>query len=376
VAVSVLTTFTTPYMIHLSEPVYKLIEKILPKNWKNTLNSYSVATQNISEITDWKKVLQSFFINVIIFSVIIITIIVLSTQYLVPLFSGYKWNNIITVTVALALLAPFLWALAFRRTERQAYANVWVRAVHRGPLIALLATRILLAIFYIGFLFDRLFSPLIALVGAIVTSIILALFSKKIKAFYGIIEMRFMTNFNEREIAATSISKMLTPWDTHITTFELNEKSPYIGKTLLESRIREEFGVNIAVIQRGDYVINVPGRETHLYPNDKLSVIGTDEQIEKFRLHLESTAKESRRSETELIVSLHHFTIGRKSIILGKNIRESAIRERTKGLVVGVERDGKRILNPESDLVFQLNDKVWIVGNEKRIKILTEELAG
>lgn len=375
VAVSVITTFTTPYMIRLSDPVYKGIENILPLKWNNALASYSVGAQDITETSDWKKVLRFFFINVVIFSVIIITIILLSTEYLAPLFARYQWNQLITVTVTLGLLAPFLWALAFRRTQRQAYANVWMQASRRGPLVVLVISRILLALFFIGFLFDRLFSPWIAFIGVVVSSIILLLFSKRIKAFYGKIEMRFLANLNERE-AESPTQGIPTTWDTHITTFELSEQSPYVGKTLFEARIREEFGVNIAVITRGDYVINIPGRGNHLYPHDKLSVIGTDEQLDKFRACLESCEQSSPSTTPKLKVSLQHFTIGPNSSLIKRTIRESQIRERTKGLVVGIERNGEHILNPESDVILEVNDQVWIVGNEKRILLLMKEFIG
>jgi CPA2 family monovalent cation:H+ antiporter-2 len=321
-------------------------------------------------------VLRFYFINVTILSVVIITIVLLSTLYLAPLFSDYQWGQMVTAAITLVILSPFLWALAFRRTNRQAYANVWVKTSQRGPLLVLLLSRIVLAVLFIGFLFDRLFSPWIALAGVIVSVFILALLSKKIKTFYGKIEMRFLNNYNARENEIPDTIGMLSPWDTHMATFELNSKSPYIGKTLFESKIREEYGVNIAVIERGDYVINVPGRAEYLYPNDKLSVIGTDEQIEKFKLHLDSTIIESQKDASKQTVSLHHFTIGPNCPLLKQSIRESKLRERSKGLVVGIERNGKRILNPESDLIFELNDKVWIVGNELRIQILLKELAG
>jgi CPA2 family monovalent cation:H+ antiporter-2 len=374
VAVSVLTAFTTPYMIKFSDPVYKRIEKILPQKWNKALSRYNVEAQNITEISDWKKILRFYFVNVVLFSVIIITIILLSTKYIAPYFADYKWGQLITVGISLIILSPFLWALAFRRTHKQAYANIWVKTKQRGPLLVLLASRVLLAILFIGFLFDRLFSPLIALIGVIVSVMILALLSKKIKAFYGKIEMQFLTNYNERETGMPDSIGVLSPWDSHITTFEINPKSPYIGKTLFESKIREEFGVNIAVIDRGDLVINVPNRAEYLYPNDKLSVIGTDEQLEKFKLHLDSTAVDSQKESTKQIVSLHHFTLGPNCPLLNRSIRESKLRERSKGLIVGIERNGKRILNPESDLVFEIGDKVWIVGNELRIQILIKEL--
>jgi CPA2 family monovalent cation:H+ antiporter-2 len=212
--------------------------------------------------------------------------------------------------------------------------------------------------------------------GIAFTCGLLLLFSGRIKAFYGKIENRFLINYNERESSDGS-KKILTPWDTHITTFQLNEQSPYIGRTLMDSRIREEFGVNVVVIERGDYVINVPNRENYLYPYDKLSVIGTDEQLQKFKFYLDSYNNAFKSSESKhKNVSLHHITLGINSSLLNKSIRQSKIRERTQGLVVGVERNGRRILNPESDLMFELNDKVWIVGNEKRIQLLFKEFTG
>jgi len=72
-------------------------------------------------------------------------------------------------------------------------------------------------------------------------------------------------------------------------------------------------------------------------------------------------------------VKLLHFIIQPDSELIGKTIKESNIRELSKGLVVGIERDGQKILNPESDLVFKENDLVWIVGNEKRIHIVAGE---
>ncbi|NEW85070.1 MAG: sodium:proton antiporter [Mariniphaga sp.] len=369
VAVSVLTTFTTPYMIRSSEHVYRGLEAMMPPQWKSALTAYSIGAHHITEISDWNKVLRSYFINMVMFSVIIITLIIGSTRYLEPIFLLYGGHKIITAIITLAVLSPFLWALAFRRTQRQAYASVWLKSSKRGPLILLQFSRVALAVLYIGFLFYHLFSPLIALENMIITCIILAIFRKKIQAFYGKIETTFLANFNERDSATMN----LTPWDTHITKFELNAQSPYIGKSLIESRMREEFGVNIVAIERGDFIINVPNHENHLYPDDKISVIGTDEQLSSFKIFLESTAPQIEDATHN--ISLHHFTISKKSSLVGQSIRESEIRERTQGLVVGIERNGERILNPESDVIFESEDKVWLVANEKRIRQIIKELA-
>ncbi|HRO71649.1 MAG TPA: TrkA C-terminal domain-containing protein, partial [Chitinophagaceae bacterium] len=66
-------------------------------------------------------------------------------------------------------------------------------------------------------------------------------------------------------------------------------------------------------------------------------------------------------------VVLKKIRVTESMYLLGQSIRESGIREKTNGLVVGIERGGQRILNPESTVVFEEGDVVWIVGEKKLI---------
>lgn len=368
VAVSVVTTFTTPYMIRLSGPAFRRLDRLLPAKWSAALTAYSIGAQNVTEASDWKKLIRFYCINVIVFSVIIITLILLTTEYLAPLLDAYKLNKLAAVVVILVLLSPFLWALAFRRTHAEAYAKVWSKPLQRGPLFVLQLSRVLLAVFYIGFLFDRMFSPFIALFGMLITCLILFFLRHKIQDFYARIELRFLTNLNEKEQVGEDPA--IAPWDTHLAAFSVNAFSPVVGKTLLELHLRELFGVNIAAIERDEVVLNVPERSERIYPGDILSVIGTDEQLSAFKHYIDAPEKGRRSAGSTQQISLEHFTIRHGSGLIGKSIRESRIRERTNGLIVGVERRGKRLLNPESDLVFEQSDKLWIVGNAKRIRII------
>lgn len=371
VAVSVITTFTTPFMIRLSEPIYKLLEARLPKNWIEKLNTYSIGAQTVTEASDWKKILQFYLTNTLIFSVVIITIILVSTKYLYQLVPKNDWSDVLTTILTLIILAPFLWALAFRTKNREAIANVWQKPNQRGPLLILLISRLILALFFIGFLFASMYSVTIAFIGVILSSFCLFLFKNRIKAFYIRIELKFLSNLNQREKSTNENSVIQTPWDSHMATFELNAGMPFIGKTLQESQLRETFGINIAVIKRDDVIINVPNREDRLFPNDILSVIGTDEQLKNFRDYMDLSLKNIAQISTSISeVALHHFTLHENSSLVGKSIVESGIREITKGLVVGIERNGERILNPESSQIFEPNDTIWLVGNEKRIQVL------
>ena len=45
VAVSVITTFLTPYMIRLAVPAYNVIDKYMPSRWRRLLDRYSSGAQ-------------------------------------------------------------------------------------------------------------------------------------------------------------------------------------------------------------------------------------------------------------------------------------------------------------------------------------------
>ncbi|MDQ3292058.1 MAG: cation:proton antiporter, partial [Bacteroidota bacterium] len=73
VAVSAITTFTTPFLIRFSEPFYNWLEKLLPESWKRFLTNYSSSTQTISSVSDWQLVLRSFAQPIITNSVVLIS---------------------------------------------------------------------------------------------------------------------------------------------------------------------------------------------------------------------------------------------------------------------------------------------------------------
>ncbi|HEY0900080.1 MAG TPA: cation:proton antiporter, partial [Sphingobacteriaceae bacterium] len=150
VAVSAITTFTTPYLIRLSQPLYLGIERVLPPRWVIKLNKYSTGTAKITTTTDWKILLRAYLTNILIHSVILISIIILSSRFIHPMIisstGGSSRADFITVGLSFILMAPFLWALSVKRIEKTAYPHLWLnRKYQRGPLIAIEVLRIVLA---------------------------------------------------------------------------------------------------------------------------------------------------------------------------------------------------------------------------------------
>ncbi|AXY75265.1 sodium:proton antiporter [Paraflavitalea soli] len=378
VAISAITTFTTPYLIKFSEPVYHWIENRLPMKWKLAINQYGTGAQTIQAESDWKIVLRSYLTVVIINSVIVMALILLSEKFLLPLITGSVSSPtlaaVITGFITLIAIAPFLWALAIRRLHSFAYANLWLdKKYNHGPLVMLEVVRNILLVVLVGFLVDRLFSAMIALLAVLpVIIVVLLIFSRRLQSFYSRIEKRFLSNLNEREGATHGLPD-LSPWDAHIAYFTIQPESPVIGKTLQQLAWREQYGVNVASIERGKRTIYAPTRTEMIYPYDKIAVIGTDIQLEKFRTVAESETVYEEAAVNREDITLNKLIIDEHTDLRGKSIRASGIRETVKGLVVGIERNGERILNPDSTTIFEWDDVVWIVGERKQLQKLVKE---
>ncbi|MHC2991991.1 sodium:proton antiporter [Pontibacter sp. HJ8] len=376
VAVSAITTFTTPYMIKLSEPFHKSIERVLPAKWKRSLNEYSSGAQTISTTSDWKLVLRSYTINLVVYSVIMIAIVLLSIRYLYPLVTEHLisgiWGDITAVAITLSFMAPFLWALAVHHPQKEAQGRIWANKNYRSLIIVLEFIRIGIAILFIGFLLNQVFSVLVAIVVGLFIVCLLVVFSKRIQNFYIRIENRFMSNLNAREISAASkMTHTLVPWEAHLTSFDVSPESAVVGKSLVELQIRETYGVNVAVIERGDRTIMAPTRYERIFPDDKIYIFGTDEQIETVRQLIESKVVPELNGEAgKEEIRLQKLVVSAGSMLLNKTVRASGVREKTKGLIVGIEKKGERILNPDSELVIEEGDILWIVGSPWRIRQL------
>lgn len=378
VAVSGITTFTTPYLIRSGAPLYEWIDKRLPEKWRKSLNRYSSEATTITAASDFQQVIKSFLINVVLFSVLVGALVFLSSNYVKPWVAAntdYAFGGITAAVLTLLLMAPFLWGLVVRNERNESFVKIYAQHQYRGPILLMRGIKLSLALFSIIFLLNRFFSLTIALYAAALMITIFIVFRKKIQALYDKLESRFIENLNDRELQeelkllelqASKRNVALAPWDAHMTTFDVEPEVSIIGKTLEELRWRELIGVNVAMIKRGQLTITTPQKHDRIFPGDKLFIICTDQQEKKMNAVLRPD-KKLVESQKEAQVELDKFTIEHDSAFIHKSIRESGIRTSTNGLVVGIERNGQRILNPESTMVFEEGDVVWIVGEKKLI---------
>ncbi len=373
VGVSVITTFTTPFMIKCSLPLYNFIDNRLPPRWRNRLNRYSSGAQQIPADADWKQVFKTYLFTITLNSVVILAAIFMAVRFLDPWlrtqFDNMMVAHVITVALTLLLLSPFIWALTIKKLQRGAYTSLWLNSqANHGPLVVVEILRNLLAVLYLFLLLNQLFDVMTAFIGAIIVlAVVLFIFSKRLQAFYARIERRFMTNLHHKDLENnTGATSTLSPWDAHLVYFTVRPEAEVLGKSLESLGWREKYGVNIASIDRGSIKIPAPKRDEMVFPYDRLGVIGTDQQLQAFRAVVEPSVIKVTTPEEEDI-KLMKMRVDEHNLLKGQTIRGSGIREKTNGLVVGIERNGQRILNPDSYTIFEWDDIVWVVGDRRRI---------
>lgn len=390
VGASAITTFTTPYLIKFSEPLYTFLERFLPARWIERLNTYSTGTQSIQAESHWKIVLRSY--RNIIFSngIFVLVLIGLSLNFLVPYLvrniDDYTTARVVALVVSLSAGLPFLWALMAKKPENNAYKQLWLeQRYYRGPLVLLEASRVLLGVLLIGFWTFEIISTQMAILVVIpIITVVLVLFARRMKDFYKRLEMRFLSNLNARETesANTLSARMLrknvdfqtrlAPWDAHIVEMEAAPNAMYIGKSLQYLQWREKYGINVVYIKRGENVIHVPGRNQFILPFDRVGIVATDSQLAAFKPVFDEVQR-SERSDKPLDINeivFDQLIVNENTKLKGLSLRDSGLRERTNGIVIGIERNDERILNPDSTTVFEWGDVVWIVGERSKIESL------
>ena len=388
VAVSVITTFFTPYMIRLSEPACEAAERLLPESWKRFLERYGSGSNTVRQKSTWNKLLKSMARIVGIYTAVTVVLIFIWLQFVAPLIieqlPGLK-GQCVALALLLLLISPLLWAVMMKKRRSEEFLQLWNDSKYnRGPLVSLVVLRIVLCIGLMMFPVARLLNAALG-VGIAMAATVLALmfFSKRLQRQSALMEQRFFDNLTareterERKAAVNSlVAGRLLERDLHLADFEVKQYSPSVGRTLKELDFRQQCNVHVVAIVRGDHRINIPGGGERIYPFDHLTVVGTDDDLNNFRRYVEDRYRRSMadRPEEPREMSIEQFVVGEGSGLIGRTILTSGIRDRFGCLIIGIERGGTSLQNPSPETAFEPGDIVWIVGErEKAVRLSDAE---
>jgi len=386
VAVSVITTFLTPYMIRFATPVYAHLEKHLPNKLIQLLNHLSMSHPETQEKSLWKSLLTQMAMNTIVYTIltsatiaVMFTFVLPFTRRLLPGWELHWYANAITGLLTVIIIAPFLRAMVMKKNHSEEWKALWAESNrNRLPLLFTILVRGLIAvsfIFYICNYLSRFTNALMICIGIVV--VVMIVLSRRIKHRSITLERLFILNLRSRDIEAQVHGKKrplyegkLLDRDIHIAEFEVPYNSAWMGSTLKQLNLGQKYGVHISSILRGGRRLNIPDGDSVIFPCDTLQVIGSDEQFSTFREAIEHDVIGEDTELEKREMKLRQLIIGSDSPFVGKTLIESHIRDHYNCMVIGLE-EGKESLSPfNPNRKFMEGDIIWVVGEQDDLDLL------
>lgn len=382
VAVSVITTFLTPYMMKAAIPCYEFMERRLPRKWIRRLDHMGAIHHTTqTENNHWRALLKAMAWNVAIYSILSVAVVAIMLSLFLPfmrrLLPGWElhwWANGITGILTVAMISPFLRSMIMKKNHSEEFKALWTESrLNRLPLIFTVLVRVAIGagfIFYICNYLSRFKNALIITIALVV--ILLMALSRRLKHRSIRLERLFVQNLRSRDIAAQVSGKRrplfeghLLDRDIHISEFIVPVDSLWAGKTLAQLKLGNRFGVHVSSILRGSHRINIPDGNMMLFVGDKLQAIGNDEQLNIMNAAMQAELLPEDADIEHREMKLQKLVITADSPLVGKTLKESNVRQRYNFMVVGVEEGQKNLTMINPNRRFEVGDIVWVVGEEK-----------
>ena len=382
VAVSVITTFLTPYMMKAAIPCYEFMERRLPRKWIRRLDHMGAIHHTTqTENNHWRALLKAMAWNVAIYSILSVAVVAIMLSLFLPfmrrLLPGWElhwWANGITGILTVAMISPFLRSMIMKKNHSEEFKALWTESrLNRLPLIFTVLVRVAIGagfIFYICNYLSRFQNALIITIALVV--ILLMALSRRLKHRSIRLERLFVQNLRSRDIEAQVSGKRrplfeghLLDRDIHISEFIVPVDSLWAGKTLAQLKLGNRFGVHVSSILRGSHRINIPDGNMMLFVGDKLQAIGNDEQLNIMNAAMQAELLPEDADIEHREMKLQKLVITADSPLVGKTLKESNVRQRYNFMVVGVEEGQKNLTMINPNRRFEVGDIVWVVGEEK-----------
>jgi CPA2 family monovalent cation:H+ antiporter-2 len=388
VAVSVITTFLTPYMIRLSTPAYNNLEKHLPKSLIKSLNNMSMSQPATTKQSLWKRLLRQMFVNTLVYSILTTAATMLMLTFFLPfarkLLEAWEedwYANALTGVLTIVLISPFLRAMIMKKNRSEEFKALWDESNYNRPgLLFTILVRVIIAlafIFYIFHYLSHLTNAIIMTIGLV--AIVVMVFSRTIKSRSIRLERLFIMNLRSRDIQAQVSGKKrplyegrLLDRNVHIADFEVPMNTLWMGSTLRQQNFGQKYGVHISSILRAGNRLNIPDGNYMIFPGDRLQVIGSDEQLIKFRNAIETDVIGEDLEMERREMKLHQLIISKDCPFVGKTLEESGLRNNYNCMLVGLEEGKENLSSFSPKRKFKEGDIIWVVGEEEDLKLLAQ----
>ena len=390
VAVSVITTFLTPYMIRLSVPSYNVLERHLPKTWVRALNNITLSHPSSAPKSNWHSLIAQMARITLIYSILSVATIALMFTFFLPFIRRmmpgmHWWANGICGVLTVMFIAPFLRAIVMKKNHSEEFRALWNDSrSNRMPLLVTILVRLIIAsafVFYICNYLTRFTNALMMTIAVAVVGIMIL--SRGLKKQSIKMERMFVQNLRSRDIEQQVLGLKkplyeghLLDRDIHISEIEIPENSTWAGHCLADLRLSNRFGIHVSSILRGHRRINIPGGGDIVFPGDKLQVIGSDSQLAAAHAAVAGDIEPDDPDIEKREMRLSQIVIDNHSPFVGKTLPETGLRSEFNCMVVGREEGKENLSMVGPAYKFRLGDILWIVGEEDALKRVQEANRG
>ncbi|MDD6940600.1 MAG: cation:proton antiporter [Prevotella stercorea] len=390
VAVSVITTFLTPYMIRLSVPSYNVLELHLPKTWVRALNNITLSHPSSAPKSNWHSLIAQMARITLIYSILSVATIALMFTFFLPFIRRmmtdmHWWANGICGVLTVMFIAPFLRAIVMKKNHSEEFRALWNDSrSNRMPLLVTILVRLIIAsafVFYICNYLTRFTNALMMTIAVAVVGIMIL--SRGLKKQSIKMERMFVQNLRSRDIEQQVLGLKkplyeghLLDRDIHISEIEIPENSTWAGLCLADLRLSNRFGIHVSSILRGHRRINIPGGGDIVFPGDKLQVIGSDSQLAAAHAAVAGDIEPDDPDIEKREMRLSQIVIDNHSPFVGKTLPETGLRSEFNCMVVGREEGKENLSMVGPTYKFRLGDILWIVGEEDALKRVQEANRG
>ena len=392
VAASILTIIITPVLIRNQDTIIKVISKPVPAKIKRMVRNYTSDQRSYEEhVSEWKVVLKDYLLKIAIYGSIMLVLTLVCCQAVYPALASVAGNRaakIIVIVVNYLVLAVF--AVPFMGNRSAAFTQLWMdRLANRPPLLVMILIKIVIlelialipveTLFNINNLFIVLLIPL---------SVFLIARSDFIATYYLQLETRFFANLNQKTMEERGGARKRQHWlneDYSIFSWDVPAGAPYEGKTIQELDWGRKDAVYVVKVRHGDKRIPMPPARTVLHAGDHVHVIGDKMSLETFYKTLGIDQHVNMRTLKEFLdedykggnaLSCAAIQVRGTEPYVGKPIKKSRITTRNHCMILGLERDGYATAMPDSNMLIEKGDILWIIGTGTSLSSIAAHSVG
>ena len=395
VAVALLTTFTTPFLLRAASPCSKLLVKVLPDKIVSKIqnNENRVKKKQKRQVELWNRYLKRCIIQLTIYSLVCVGIIVIGYNVILPKameLLPYSWTKLLLVVVLFLVVLPFIPQLI--QPHDPDFTALWMDGKkHRLALAAIFGIRTALAV---GLL---MLAPIVFyhnlpywLLIAIIPLAVIVTKSPRVRGSYLAIAARFMANLNEKQLREEK-QKGTMLWESKdyiVDRYRIPADSILVGQRLDKLKWGRVLHLNVIRIESGRKINNLPHGNVVICGNDIISIYGSLSDMENFRMVFDDCDAERMNDNN---VTFYDYIMGQDDIpekyqlfcygvcihkdapFSRKSVMDTGLKNERGCFIVGVDRGMLPIRKITADFILLPGDVLWILCSLDTIIDLMDE---